>query len=293
MARTQNRSVIGVDGGGTNCRFAMLHQGRRVDFQLGSANASSDLDAALATLRQGLSGLAGAAGLALSDITDVPTFIGLAGVLDQDIATALSRNLPLTCIRIEDDRRPAMVGALGASDGYVIGIGTGSFLGRRAGGVDRLIGGWGLILGDEASGAYLGRQLLRRVLQVADGIHEATPLTREMLTRFRTTAAIVAFATKAKPGDFAQFAPRVVTSARSEDPFAVGLMQDGARYISRALDHLGWRPGDRICPLGGLAPFYGPYLAPDISAHMSKPEGTALDGALSLAAQMTHVREPA
>ncbi|HID68805.1 MAG TPA: ATPase, partial [Roseibacterium sp.] len=166
MACTQNRSVIGVDGGGTNCRFAMLHQGRRVDFQSGSANASSDLDAALATLRQGLSGLAKAAGLALSDITDVPTFIGLAGVLDQDIATALSRNLPLTCIRIEDDRRPAMVGALGVSDGYVIGIGTGSFLGRRACGVDRLIGGWGLILGDEASGAYLGRQLLRRVLQV-------------------------------------------------------------------------------------------------------------------------------
>ncbi len=286
MMYAQDTSVIGIDGGGSNCRFAMLHQGRRLDVQLGGANASSDRAAALATLQSGLSALSNASGLSVPDLAQIPTFIGLAGVVDQDIALGFAQDLPLANVQIEDDRRTAMVGALGASDGCVIGIGTGSFLGRRVAGKDLLIGGWGLTLGDDASGAFLGRQLLRRVLETGDGMHDVSLVTREVLAQFGSTAAIVAFAGQAQPSDFAEFAPRIIAGAGADDPTAVALVREGVQYIERALGRLGWRAGERICPIGGVAPHYAPYLAPDIASHLVAPEGTALDGALILAAQM-------
>lgn len=286
MTCADNTPVIGIDGGGTNCRFATLHHGHRVEVTGGSANVSSDPAAARDTLRDGLIDLARAANLNLSDITHFPTFIGLAGMVDQSIAIDLARDLPLANVQIEDDRRTAMVGALGASDGCVICIGTGSFLGRRVAGVDRLIGGWGLTLGDNASGAFLGRQLLRRVLEAHDGTQKPSPLTQDILAQFSTPAAIVTFAGQARPSDFAQFAPRIMAGARADDPTATALVREGAQYIERALGHLGWQSGQRICPLGGLAPHYAPFLSPDIAAHLSVPDGTALDGALMLAARM-------
>ncbi len=226
------------------------------------------------------------AGLSVPDLAQIPTFIGLAGVVDQDIALGFAQDLPLANVQIEDDRRTAMVGALGASDGCVIGIGTGSFLGRRVAGKDLLIGGWGLTLGDDASGAFLGRQLLRRVLETGDGMHDVSLVTREVLAQFGSTAAIVAFAGQAQPSDFAEFAPRIIAGAGADDPTAVALVREGVQYIERALGRLGWRAGERICPIGGVAPHYAPYLAPDIASHLVAPEGTALDGALILAAQM-------
>lgn len=279
-------SLIGIDGGATTCRFAMLHDGHRFDVRLDGANASSDRAGAVVTLRDGLSALAEVAGIAPQDLKKMPTFIGLAGVVDQDIAAGIARDLPLDRAEVEDDRRTAMTGALGGLDGCVMGIGTGSFLGRRAGGADRFVGGRGLILGDEASGAYLGRQLLRRALAVHDGTEAASPLTREIIAEHNTPAALVAFAATATPRDFAHYAPRIVEGAQAGDTTARALILEGAQYIERMLSHLGWQPGERICPLGGLAPHYAEFLKPDITAHISVPDGTALDGALHLAAQM-------
>lgn len=279
-------SLIGVDGGGTNCRFALLHGGRRFDVQLAAANASTDPEGTHATLNQGLAALKEAAGVPLAELAQVPAALGLAGVMDAEMGARIARSLPLNRVMVGDDRRTAMVGALGASDGCVMGIGTGSFLGRRVDGRDRLVGGWGFILGDDASGAVLGRQALRCVLDVHDGLRAATPLTRALSKQIGAPADIVAFATTAKPHDFARFAPDIVAAARDGDAIGLHLMQGGALHIERGLRHLGWHPGERICPLGGLAFHYAPFLSPDLATELSEPEGTALDGALALAAQM-------
>lgn len=279
-------AIIGVDGGGTHCRFALRRGGQRFDIQMAAANASTDLEGTLATLNTGLEALADAAGVSLSDLMHVPAVLGLAGVMNADMGATIAQRIPLSHAVVGDDRRTAMVGALGAFDGCVMGIGTGSFMGRRANGHDRLIGGWGFILGDDASGAVLGRQALRCALDVHDGVRAATPLTRSILARLGTPADIIAFATAAKPGDFATLAPDIVSAAQAGDPIALQLMQDGANQIERVLRHLGWQPGERVCPLGGVAPHYAPYLSPDIAAQLRSPEGTALDGALALAAQL-------
>lgn len=286
MESTQHSSVIGIDGGGTNCRFALLHNGQRVEVRGGSANASSDLATTRATLLQGLSDLARAADLDLDELRDFPAFIGLAGMVDATSASDLAQDLPLSHVQIEDDRRTALVGALGAEDGCVISIGTGSFLGRRTEGVERLVGGWGLVLGDEASGAFLGRQLLKSVVCATDGTTERSDLTQDALKAMGSTSAIVAFAATATPRDFARFAPDIVNAAKAGDDVAVALMTQGTHYIEEMLSHLGWREGERICLLGGLANHYIPYLSDAITAHLSEPNGSALDGALRLAAKM-------
>lgn len=286
MESNQNTNAIGVDGGGTNCRFALLYRGRRVEVKGGSANASSDLAATRATLLQGLSDLASAAGLGLEDVRNFPTFIGLAGMVDEATASDLAQDLPLSHVQFEDDRRTAIVGALGDADGCVVSIGTGSFLGRRANGVERLIGGWGLVLGDEASGAYLGRQLLKSSVHSVDRTGASSRLTQDTLQKLGSTAAVVAFAATATPKDFAQYAPAIVDAAKAGDAVALRLMAQGAQYIEEILGHLGWREGERVCLLGGLANHYIPYLSKGTTAHLSEPDGSALDGALSLAVQM-------
>jgi len=276
--------VIGIDGGGTQCRFALCIGARRFDWRGGSANATTDPEGTRRMLHEGLIALAEQAGVARDTLQDVPVFAGLAGVLGD--AAGLSQGLPVRNIHIEDDRRTAMTGALGGRDGCVLGIGTGSFFGRRTGGVDRLIGGWGFVLGDEASGAQLGRGLLRAALAVADGMTPASPLTDDITARFGGPAGIVRFAATARPAAFAALAPDIVAAAQDGDRIGQDLMQSGARVIETELAGLGWQPGERICPLGGVAAQYAPYLAPRVAACLSTPEGSALDGALHLARQM-------
>lgn len=284
MFEADSHTLIGVDGGGTHCRFALILKGRRFECRTGRANPLTNFNDSMASLQEGLSSLAEAAGVSLDNLADVPAYFGLAGVQEEVMAKRVARALPLRNVCIDDDRHTAMVGALGESDGCVIGIGTGSFLGRRANGVDQLIGGWGLVLGDEASGAYLGRQLLRRILQVSDGYVQASPLSEEVLGEFGSPQAIVSFAATACPGDFAVYARRVVDAAAAGDGIARTLMADGAAFLETGITRLGWQPGEAIFPIGGLAARYHDFLSHEVASCMEEPKGTALDGALQLAA---------
>lgn len=284
MFQADSQTLIGVDGGGTHCRFALILDGQRIECRSGRANPLTDFKAAMASLGEGLASLAQAAGVSLDNLADVPAYFGLAGVQEEVLAKRVAHHLPLRNVCIDDDRHTAMVGALGDCDGCVIGIGTGSFLGRRANGVDHLIGGWGLILGDEASGAYLGRQLLRRILQVSDGYVQASALSEEVLGEFGTPQAIVSFAATASPGDFAVYARRVVDAAAAGDGIARTLMADGAAFIETGITRLGWQPGEAVFPIGGLAARYHDFLSHEVASCLEDPKGSALDGALQLAA---------
>jgi glucosamine kinase len=269
--------LIGIDGGGSSCRFALLHGGQRHEVALGPANVHSDRQGAIATLGEGLLALAAAAS---ADLAGARLHAGLAGVLTADDAATVAAALPVRRARVTDDRPTTMRGALGPHEGTVAAIGTGSFFGRRAGGSDRYLGGWGYQLGDEASGAWLGRRLLTAGLHAEDGLMAATPLTEAIRNQLGGPAGIVAFAKNARPADMAGLAADMV--AQREDPVAADLLREGAQWILRAIRTLGWTEGERLCLLGGLGPQYAPLLGTPVSP----PLGTALDGALALAAEV-------
>jgi glucosamine kinase len=277
MTTAPRHTLIGIDGGGTSCRFALLHAGQRHEVTRGPANVYSDRPGALATLRDGLAELAQLSG---ADLGAARLHAGLAGVMTLEDASAVASALPVPRARVTDDRPTTMRGALGPGDGTVAAIGTGSFFGRRSGGTYRYLGGWGYQLGDEASGAWIGRRILTATLHAEDGLRPATPLLTAVRTRLGGPAAIVAFARDASPADMASLAADLV--AHRDDPVAGDLLREGAGWILRAVQTLGRNRGERLCLLGGLGPHYAPLLGVKVSA----PEGTALDGALALAAEV-------
>ena len=69
---------------------------------------------------------------------------------------------------------------------------------------------------------------------------------------------------------------------QATDPVARALLREGAEWILRAIRALGWTEGERLCLLGGLGPHYAPLLGLPVA----EPLGSALDGALALAAEV-------
>ncbi len=284
MNNSDSFGLIGIDGGGTNCRIALLHNGRRSEFRSGATNVSTNLEAAIANIREGLEAVAQQAGVSMHELHNYPAYLGLAGIMGQAMAQRVADALPLRCVVVEDDRKSAVKGALGDNDSSVAGIGTGSFLARQVQGKIHLLGGYGPQLGDEASGAWLGRSLLAQILLVKDRMQTGSALTAAVFDEFdRDANQMVAFARSAAPQDYARYAPRIVEASKIGDKVALRLLKEGADYIEHGLTVLGWCTGEPLCLVGGLAPHYQPLLNDELACAVVSAKSSALDGTLALA----------
>ena len=276
-------AVIAVDGGGTRCRLALESAGARHMVEAGAANVTTDFDAAIRTIISGLEQLATNAGCTVTELGQAPAFVGLAGVTGPAISARVAEALPFARVRVEDDRLPALRGALGAQGGAIAHCGTGSFLALQTDTRTRLAGGWGSILGDEASAMWVGRLALSETLRAADGLIDATPLTQGIHEALGSTADIVAYAKSATPAQFGTFARRVTASAAKDDPLARSILQAGADQIALALPRLGWEPGMALCLTGGFGRAYAEYLPWTLRDALQTPQGDPIDGAIALA----------
>ncbi|MEM7489830.1 MAG: BadF/BadG/BcrA/BcrD ATPase family protein, partial [Pseudomonadota bacterium] len=225
-----------------------------------------------------------AAGAALTEeeIAGCAAHLGLAGILSDADAVAMAAALPFARVTVTDDRPTAIAGALGDGNGVLAAVGTGTFVAARRDGATRSFGGWGFRLGDQASGAWLGRGALERCLLMQDGLAAPSDLTRALLARFDgDSTAIVAFAREARPADYAALAPDVFDAAEAGDANATRLVERGASYLNACIAASELRDGDVLCLTGGLGPRYAPHL--NERARLRPPQGTALDGALAMA----------
>jgi len=278
---------IGVDGGGTSCRIGLNLDGYRYEIKTGCANVTSDFAGALRSISLGVSALADMAGFPVQRLHELPIYLGLAGVLDETAALQVKKALPFKRIQVADDRISTLTGALDGADGAVAGIGTGSFLASQRDGKVKLVGGYGFRIGDEASGAWLGRALLTKTLHALDGLQPHSALSNDILSQLGgDTAGIVRFASSATPQDFGRFAPLVVQAANDGDDIGIALMQAGAKYITSVLSAVGWLHSTPLCLTGGVGPHYIGFLPAEIAAKVTDPIGTGLDGALILASRM-------
>lgn len=280
MGDSHVRPVVAIDGGGTRCRVAFDDGPRTIVVETGPANASTDFDG---TVRQVTDGLTALAARVERDLSGLPAFVGLAGVVDDGIAERLRAALPLNNVRVADDRPAALRGALGPGDGVIAHCGTGSFFAAQVGGVMRFSGGWGSVLGDEASALWIAKLALRIALDCADGLHPPSPLTDRLLADLGGAPGIVAFAGKASPAQIGALARHVTEYAAAHDAVATRVMQEGADEIARTIPMLGWTPGMTICLTGGLGPNYAPYLPHEMQRHVAPPKGEPLAGAIALA----------
>ncbi|MCV2869990.1 hypothetical protein OEW28_15270 [Defluviimonas sp. WL0002] len=274
---------IGIDGGGTSSRAVLVDGDRRIEVRGGPANAMR-FDAAMRAVNALIADLAGRAGLDPGELVHALAHVGLAGVMTPEMSARVAAALPLRDAVVTDDQPTAIAGALGSRWGAVAAIGTGSFVGRQSGAGIRVLGGWGLPIGDQASGARLGRRLLEELMLAVDGLRPHSDLTRDLLSEHENSAAnVVLFSTGASAADFATLAPRIVASALAGDTVGASLMREGADYIRACLTTLDHRHDEPLCLMGGLGPAYADWLGADLSARVKAPLGTSLDGALALA----------
>lgn len=279
------RLFLGIDGGGTGCRAALADADGQIlaRAEAGPANIVSDPDVALgnilAVTKDALVQAVGAAAAA-TELPQLRVAMGLAGANIPANVTRLRAGLPFTTLRVETDAMTALKGALRGADGIVAAIGTGSVFARQLGGRIRRIGGRGLVLGDEGSGAWLGRALLSACLRAVDGLVELTPLLQSILDELGGDEGVMAFGASARPADFASFARRIVGSS---DPSARALMAKAEADIGASIARLQPEPNVAVVFLGGIGVNIAPRFA---DRWILRPAlGTGVDGALWLARQ--------
>jgi glucosamine kinase len=253
--------------------------------EAGPANIRLGLDASFAAVAQATQDCLGAAGLSSQDLGRITACLALAGASEPvDLAAALRLKHPFGRAIITTDAQAACIGAHRGRDGGVIVVGTGTIGWAEFQGRHYRVGGWGIAVSDEGSGAWLGRELLRRVLWAHDGRIEWTPLLRGGLEQFHGDPhGIVRWSTTASPRDFAAFAPLVVTHAQGGDPIGRELMSLAASHIDALAARLVALGIERLALVGGLAQHMRPWIARNTENRLTTPAGDGLDGALQLA----------
>jgi glucosamine kinase len=272
---------LGLDGGGTGCRAVVADARGHVLARAegGPANIASDPEGARANILDTIARVMAAAGGPV-----VAAGLGLAGANAAGAAERLRDALPFRLVRIETDAVTATLGALGDRDGIVAAIGTGSVFARRIGGDFRQIGGRGFILGDEGSGAVMGRAALSAALRAEDGHGPLTPFLSGLIAEHGDSMGLIAFAQTARPADFAALAPRIIAAAPT-DPAAAYIVATAEAEIAAAIDILQDGRSLPVVFLGGLGPHFAASLAH--RWQVIPATGTALDGALTLARGLT------
>ena len=274
---------VGIDGGGTGCRAAVADASGRVlgEGRAGPANIASDLAAALGNILAATSMALAAAvgpGKVAQTLPTLAAGLGLAGANAAGVKDRLRAGLPFARVRVETDAIAAVRGALRDHDGIVAALGTGSVFARQQAGVIRQIGGWGLVLGDDGSGAWLGREVLRMVVRAAEGFCPQTPFLRQISAEHGGTGGVIAFSLSARPADLAALVPAILLA---DDPATLALLDRATADVAESIAVLQPDPSLPVTFIGGLGPTYAARLADRWP--IAAAQGTALDGALLLA----------
>lgn len=276
--------LVLVDGGGTGARLravsasgAPLGEGRG-----GPASLTLGVESCWASIEAALAQVFGA---------DVPAgtrlFCGLAGGRSPERQAEFRARDPIGCaeIVIVTDGFATLLGAHGGRPGVILAVGTGvTAYALSATGAVSSTTGWGFAIGDEGSGAWIGRRALAALTRRLDG---RAPAHSRLHADLAATVgagfdAIQLWLADAGATAFAGLAPLVVVAAGQGDAEAEAILAAAARELDLALAAL---PGDGpIALLGGLAPVFAPRLAAPHRARLVAPEGGPLDGLARMAA---------
>jgi glucosamine kinase len=280
--------ILAVDGGGTQCRAAIAALDGTIlgRATAGSANMATDPQGAMASVVDAARAALAAGGIAETPLSSIHAYLGLAGANVEPDHSSLIAGLPFRDTRIVEDSVIAVRGALGPDDGVMAVLGTGSVYGGRRDGRMLRAGGWGFVVGDQGSGARLGRALLEQTLLAHDGVVPKSDLTQSVMREYGDDPnRIVAFGATARPADFARYAPLVFESADQGDTVAMSVVAGAVADVNAALGAIVWDGCTHLCLTGGLAENYQHRLAQQFIRILQPVRGNALAGAVELAVE--------
>ncbi|GAA3775860.1 BadF/BadG/BcrA/BcrD ATPase family protein [Streptomyces coacervatus] len=210
--------------------------------------------------------------LAESSVTELrAAAVGAAGLvslgdgLRAELPAALRREFGIRTVALAADAVTAYTGALGANPGAVVAAGTGLI----AIGSDltrwRRADGWGHLLGDCGSGAWIGRAGLEAALRAYDGRPGgSTALLARAEESFGPMPQLPGqlYPRPDRPAVLASFAPQVAACA-TDDPVAEGILRAAARHMAESAAAVCPAEGEpQVAFTGGLLKMGAPLLVP-------------------------------
>lgn len=230
----QPHYLLGIDGGGTQCRARLTDlQGRMLaEATGGPANVWSDYDAALTCVGQLIDRVVSQAGLAPEALTQTALVAGLAGANVTSVQARLASWQPAcAALQVISDVEIACAGAHGGARRRL-------YHRHRQSGAARdgeqftLLGGWGFALSDRGSGAELGRRALRLALLAHEAIITQSALTRQLMAQFdHSPETMLLWTRSATPADWARVVPQIFAAADAGDSHAQDLLHQTAADI--------------------------------------------------------------
>lgn len=252
---------LGVDGGGTKTRFALLDGDRKLvgEAQLGTSyHPDVGLDGVRDVLTKGIAQVLAAAGI---DATQIAyAFFGLPAYGEDAVITPSLDVLPAAILGHEryacdNDMVCGWAGSLGAEDGINIVAGTGSIgYGQRRGRSARA-GGWGEAFSDEGSAYWIAMQGLNAYSRMSDGRLPRGPLHTLINDSLKLDNDLdlcaQVYGTNARSrGELAQFSRLVAEAAAQGDEAAVEIFRHAARELAQIAEalrrKLGYETGEAV-----------------------------------------------
>ncbi len=247
---------IGIDGGGTKTAFACYDEknnliGERV---LPSCHILQvDEARAVEILKTGVEALISQI---LENNPQIYICAGLAGYgKNMELRGRLEKICSLSFAKyrymIESDADIALAGALDGADGILVIVGTGSIALSKSCGKNSRCGGWGYILGDEASAYYMAKQLLAVYTKQCDGRIPETRLKQYVKEKcgLLDDYDIIAYIAEVLGNErdkIAKLSLLVYELARQNEPYALDIYENSAREIVVMINTLASRFDGRV-----------------------------------------------
>jgi Predicted N-acetylglucosamine kinase len=306
------RYYLGVDGGGTNCRVRLADENlvTLAEVKNGRSNLQiDDGDPAYKAISDGTRDVFAAAGIDYAETANTYACFGMAGGrMDTARAEFAARPWPFAGVKVYDDIDIAHAGALGGDEGGVVIIGTGSAAMSIVGGRRYQAGGWGFHIGDQMSGAILGRELARYSVEAADGLVEASPLTEAVIAMLGGDNQAVmtwSFATEMDltllsrdgsegcddaligraPAEYGKLMPLFIEHFDKGDPVARRMMDIQLGYVDTYVRWFKNHGAQVMAIVGGFGQRLFPILQERYGDFVALPKFEPLHGAVILARQ--------
>ena len=231
--------------------------------------------------------------LSLANCTAAETLLvcGAAGASNLESKNSLEETLQVmqfSKIVITTDALTSLYGAGNGAPIIVIALGTGSVAMRLdTNGCEKQFGGWGLAVGDQASGAYIGREVITSILREYDkDDFVADDFVTEVFTIIGDNRQKIAkWLKNVTTARFAALAPLVCNSTATSEIARV-IMQKAIDEVERLISSAQGDNNLPVCLVGGLAKTFYPLLSTKFQTMISPAKGNAANGAIYLGEQL-------
>jgi len=280
-----------VDGGGTNCRIRLADAGLTTLADAAGGRSNLQIEGgepAFRSIMDGTREVFEKAGVDYAETKNTYACFGMAGGRLPSAREAFEqRAWPFAKTRVYDDIDIARAGALGGEDGGTIIVGTGSAALAVVNGRRLQCGGWGFHIGDQMSGAILGRELVRWAVEAGDGLVEGSPLTDAVVEKLGGNLDAVmdwSFRDR-RPADYGALIPLFFDYFDQGDAVAEKLMAIELGYIDAYVSWFKKRGVTRMAAVGGFGTRLYPLLVERYGDFIVTPKHEPLHGAVILAKQ--------